>query len=241
MARGKSNRWKFPKYVFTGFLVIFLLLYIQYAYLALSPKIYGIDMDSFASKRSTYSTTLLASRGSIYDNEGNYLALNVSSYTVIAYLDSNRSKNSQEPLHVVDKSMTAKKLSTVLKMEESYILNLLNWDIIHGSKQVELGPGGRGITELKKEEIEELNLPGIDFIESQKRYYPNGDFASYVVGYAKMVDIDTNSDGVNDDKSIMGELGIESKYDEILKGKDGYIKYQRDRFGYKYQILMRKD
>ena len=28
-----------------------------------------------------------------------------------------------------------------------------------------------------------LNLPGIDFIASTKRYYPSGDFASYVVGY----------------------------------------------------------
>ena len=45
--------------------------------------------------------------------------------------------------------------------------------------QVELGPGGRGITELKKQEIEALELPGIDFIEDQKRYYPKGDFLSY--------------------------------------------------------------
>ena len=38
---------------------------------------------------------------------------------------------------------------------------------------------------IKTEKIEELNLPGIDFIKSVKRYYPNGDFASYIIGYAK--------------------------------------------------------
>ena len=38
---------------------------------------------------------------------------------------------------------------------------------------------------IKMEEIKNLNLPGIDFIASTKRYYPNGDFASYIVGYAK--------------------------------------------------------
>ena len=56
--------------------------------------------------------------------------------------------------------------------------------------QVELGPGGRGITELLKDQIEELDLPGIDFLSSTKRYYPNGDFLSYTLGYAK-----TNSEG----------------------------------------------
>ena len=39
--------------------------------------------------------------------------------------------------------------------------------------------------ELKKEEIEELNLPGIDFIAGSKRYYKKSKMASYIVGYAK--------------------------------------------------------
>lgn len=232
MTNSKNKKWKFPKVVFTVFLVIFLLLYLQYAYLSLSPSIYGINMDEFASKRSTFSTILTAKRGSIFDVAGNALALNVSSYTVIAYLDENRSVNSSVPLHVVDKEMTAKKLSDVLEMDESYILSLLNWDVTKGSKQVELGPGGRGITELKKSEIEELNLPGIGFIETQKRYYPNGDFASYVIGYAKTSTI-VDEEANEEIEAIIGELGIESKYNDLLKGKDGYIKYQRDRFGYK--------
>ena len=104
-------------------------------------------------------------------------------------------------------------------MSKDTLLSLLSKD----AYQVELGPGGRGITELKKEEIESLNLSGIDFIEDQKRYYPNGDFASYIIGYAKK----------QDDGSIVGELGIESKYEDILKGTDGSTKYQRDRYGYK--------
>ena len=232
MTGSKNKNWKFPKAVFTVFLVVFFVLYIQYAYLSLSPTIYGKNMDEFAAKRSTVSTTLSATRGSIFDISGNALALNVSSYTVIAYLDENRSKNSDIPLHVVDKELTAKKLSTILGMTEEYILELLNRDSTHGSKQVELGPGGRGITELKKEAIEELELPGIDFVESQKRYYPNGDFASYVIGYAKNSKITDEVTNI-EIESIVGELGIESKYNDLLKGKDGYIKYQRDRFGYK--------
>ena len=232
MTSGKNKRWKFPKTVFTIFLVVFFALYIQYAYLALSPSVYGINMDDFAAKRSTVSTILNANRGTIFDTTGNSLALNVSSYTVIAYLDENRSNNSNVPLHVADKEGTAKSLSSILGMTEEYILGLLNWDVTHGSKQVELGPGGRGITEITKEEIESLNLPGIDFIETQKRYYPNGDFASYIIGYAKTKTI-TDEETNEEVETIVGELGIESKYNDWLKGKDGYIKYQRDRFGYK--------
>ena len=52
-----------------------------------------------------------------------------------------------------------------------------------GLYQVELGPGGKGLTELQKEQIEKLKLPGIDFVSTSKRYYPNLDFASYTLCY----------------------------------------------------------
>lgn len=215
----KNTEWRFPKRIFPIFLFCFVILYIQYAYLALSPTIYGINMKEFAEQRNTVKTTLTAKRGTIYDKEGDILALNISSYTVIAYLDSSRTTNEKYPQHVVDKDTTAEKLSTVLGMSEEYIRNLLD----NEAYQVELGPGGRGITELEKEAIEDLNLPGIDFIESYKRYYPNGDFASYTIGYAKE----------DEEGNISGELGIEAKYDEMLKGTDGYLEYQQDKYGYK--------
>ena len=84
-------------------------------------------------------------------------------------------------------------------MSEEYILSLLN----KNAYQVELGPGGSGITELVKEQIEEVNLPGIDFKETFKRYYPNGDFASYVIGYARQYE-ENDSDGYTN-TSIVGE------------------------------------
>lgn len=217
--RNNKKNWGFPKKTFFIFLVFILILFLQYAYVSLFPSVYGINMNQFASNRYTVSSTLKARRGNIFDSSGNLLALNVSSYTVIAYLSESRTGTSEIPLHVVDKQKTAEALSPVLNMSVETLLNLLN----KNAYQVELGPGGRGITELKKEEIENLNLPGIDFIEDQKRYYPNGDFASYILGYAKK----------QDDGTILGELGVESKYEEQLKGTDGSTKYQQDRFGYK--------
>ena len=217
--RNRTKTWKFPKIVFAFFLVFIIILFAQYTYLALFPNIYGINMKEFAESRNMYKSTLYAQRGTMYDSDSNVLALNVTSYTVIAYLDENRTEYEDDPQHVVDIEATAKALSPLLDMSEEYLIELMSKDVY----QVELGPGGRGITELKKDEIEALNLPGISFIEDYKRYYPNGDFASYVIGYAKETD----------DGEIKGELGIEYKYDEELKGTNGYIEYQQDRYGYK--------
>lgn len=228
----KSTNWKFPKVVFLIFLVFIFVLFIQLTYLSLSPSIYGINMDEFALNRNTISGILPASRGNIYDSSGSILAQNVSSYTVIAYLDESRTSNSEIPLHVVDKENTAKKLSEILGKDEDDLLYLLKTFSEQGKYQVELA---HGITEMNKEVIENLNLPGIDFVENYKRFYPNGDFASYVIGYAKTNEnIEIDEDGYTKvTYEIEGELGIEAKYNDLLKGTDGYLSYQSDRFGYK--------
>ena len=187
-------------------------------------------MQEFASNRNTYSSLLHAQRGTIYDSQGDILAQDVSSYTVIAYLDESRTGSSKTLYHVADKQMTAEALAPLLNMEVDEILELLNRDVY----QVELGPGRRGITEILKKKIEELNLPGIDFIESYKRYYPNGDFASYIVGYAKKQNVDVTLDNTTKkEEMLVGELGIEVEYNELLQGQNGYISYQQDRYGYK--------
>lgn len=227
-----NKNWNFPRKCFLAFLVFIMLLYLQLCYLTISPTIYGKNMKEFAANRNMVKTTLTAQRGSIFDRDGKNLALNVSTYTVIAYLSESRTTNNKNPMHVVDKDITAEKLSPIINMTKEDILVLLNRD----AYQVELGPGGRGITELVKEEIEALELPGIDFIETVSRNYPNGDFASYIVGYAKRYE-EVVTDAFTGRKriryNIVGELGIESKYNKLLSGTDGYLEYQRDRNGYK--------
>lgn len=222
----RTNKWKSPMIAFCFFLVFIFALYLQYLYLSLSNNVYGINMQEFANNRNTYSSTLYAKRGTIYDVQGDILATDVSSYTVIAYLDESRTGSSSTLYHVQDKQKTAEALSPLLNMDVDTLLELLNKD----AYQVELGPGGRGISEVLKKQIEDLNLPGIDFIESYKRFYPNGDFASYLTGYAKKNEVMVNGKLEN---VMQGELGIEVKYDDILKGTNGYIAYQQDRYGYK--------
>ena len=178
----KIKKWNAPIICFIIFTLIIIILFIQFCYLSLSTNIYGKNMKEFASNRNTVSDILTAERGTIYDIEGNILAQNITSYTLIAYLDSSRTKDESDPKHVVDKEYTATKLASVLGEEKKdYILERLNKQ----SKQVEFGNVGKNLTELTKLAIEELDLPGISFTETIKRYYPNGNFASYIVGYAK--------------------------------------------------------
>lgn len=50
--------------------------------------------------------------------------------------------------------------------------------------QVEFGSAGRGISYEVMTKIKEEKLPGILFVNDLKRYYPNGVFASHLIGYA---------------------------------------------------------
>ena len=208
------------KFVLIGGFLLFCAIIARLLYLNLATEIDGINLKEFAKNRNTTKEVLYAARGSILDKNNEVLAETVDSYTVIAYLDSSRSKNSTKPKHVVDKAETAKKIAPLINMTEERVLELLSQN---GLYQVELGPGGRGLTELQKDAIEKLELPGIDFIASSKRYYPNLDFASYLLGY-------TVSD---EEGNASGEMGIESKYNDELNGVNGSITYQKDASGYR--------
>lgn len=214
-----NNAVKINKFLVIGIVLLFGLIIGKLIYVSASTNIDGINIKKFALSRTTGNKILYASRGSILDSSGEVLAENVNSYTVIAYLDPIRTTKENNPQHVVDIDKTVSELAPIINMDEGRLRNLLSRD----AYQVELGPEGRGISELVKEKIEKLKLPGIDFIKESKRYYPYGSFASYIIGYAKK----------NDDGEIVGEMGIESHYNDELTGENGYYKYQKDAYGYK--------
>ena len=220
----KNKTIKINPIILVVLILSFLVAVGQLIHIALFDKIDGMDIAEFAKNRNTTTKKLYASRGAIYDVNGEILAQSVNSYTVIAYLSESRTKNMNNPKHVVDKETTARKLSEVfeqngISMSNDHILNLLNWNVY----QVELGPGGRGITEYIKTEIEKLGLPGISFIQGTKRYYKNSTLAPYVVGYARE----------NDEGKIVGEMGIEQYFNDELEGVDGSSTYETDVYGYR--------
>jgi len=224
----KQNNIRISLFLVIFALVFFVLIIGRTVQLALSDEIDGINLQAFASSRTTKNEVLTAKRGTIYDKNGDVLAQNVSSYTLIAYLSESRTTDINNPKHVVDKEYTAEMLATVLDISEEQILNYLSKENVY---QTEFGSKGRGLTELTKDAILALGLPGIDFIETQKRYYPYGDFASYTLGYAKTV-VTENEEG-DSEEAIIGEMGIEKQFNNELSGEDGFTFYQKDRSGYK--------
>ena len=196
---------KISKFIILIVALLFMAIIAKLSYVVLSDKVDGINLQEKAASIATVKKTLYADRGSIFDVNGEELASTINSYTVIAYLNSNKT-------NVTDKEATAEALSPILNMTKEKLLELLSKNLY----QVELRPGGYGISEVVKAKIEKLELPGIDFIKnSKKRYYNKSTFASYIIGYAKTLD----------DGKISGELGIEGYYDDILSGTNGYTKY----------------
>lgn len=216
----KKENVKVSNIVLIITLFLFLIIIVRVSYIALSKKIDEIDIQSLASKRTTQEIILKANRGTIFDFSGEVLAQDVSSYTLIAYLDSKRTTDPKKPQHVVDKENTALVLSAILNMDKETVLSYLNKE---GVYQTEFGIKGKGLNEIEKDTILATNLPGLDFIETTKRYYPYGKFLSYLIGYAKS----------GEDGKIVGELGIEKYYNEKLTGIDGKTVYQKDLKGYK--------
>ena len=207
-----------PKIINVIILLLFCAIILKVLAIGFSKKVDGIDIKKFADNRNTQEDVLYAKRGTIYDKNGEVLAQTVNSYTLIAYLSEKRSENEKKPQHVVDKEYTAQVLSEHLNTDKESILKQLNKD----KYQVEFGSAGRNLSELKKTEIENLELPGIDFIVGTKRYYKMGAFASYIVGYAK-------TDELGNTK---GEMGIEESFNNKLEGTNGKKIYQKDLYGY---------
>ncbi len=217
--KSKNNKKLINVFIAVAFFCFVGIIY-RLSFLVTASKVDGVNIKEFANNRSVYSSSIKAKRGNIYDVLGNVLAENVSSYKLIAYIDPVRSKGEETPKHVVDKEKTAKCLAEVINMSYEDILEILKQD---GLYQVEFGTAGASLTTLQKEKIEKYNLPGIDFIEQEKRYYPNGNFASYTLGYAKK----------NESGEIVGEMGTESLLNDVLRGTDGHISYQQDVNGIK--------
>ena len=214
-----TNKLKISRMVYFIVFFLCLILSLSLAYRCLVDyKANGtVTISEFIKNRNIVEDVIMPKRGTIYDIKGNTLAEDVTSYTLIAYLDPSRS-DEEHIRHVVDKEQTAKELSKLIDTSYERIMEILN----KKAYQVEFGLGGKNLSQMEMEAIKNLNLPGIDFIKSTKRYYPYGDFASYLLGYTK------NKEASDGNTYMVGELGIEGYYNTELTGKSGYITYEKD-------------
>ena len=205
---------------------LFLLLYWRFVSIQATGVVKGHELEAEALARYETGYVLSADRGKILDRNENVIAEDTLSYRLVAVINESATENKNKPRHVVDKEETAKLLSQFIPMDEEKILARLTPKSGANTYQVEFGLAGRGISHEVKKKIEELKLPGIILYSDKKRYYPNGAFASHLIGFALR---ETDDKG---NSSVVGKMGLESIYNEQLTGKDGKLSYQRDARNY---------
>jgi cell division protein FtsI (penicillin-binding protein 3) len=195
-----------------GLGAVFTLLSGRVIYLAVTRHDYYAQKaaDNYHAKQS-----IPASRGSIQDAEGNFLARNEPYRNVI--LDGSLMMHPKAPGKVADL------LAGPLQMSRDEILGK-----IHPQRKYVV---------LKKKVSEELaltlekaaqkaGLGGITFEHGYERVYPAGQMLCHVVGFCGM--------NGNDPKgsSFRGVEGIERSMDSLLQGQDGWRHYEKDARGH---------
>lgn len=203
-----------------GFGLLFFTLVLRYSYIMLTGHSSGEDLIMKANEKYLVQSQEQPERGKIYDRNGKVLAEDVERYKVVAIVDKKASEGSEKPKHVTDKKETAKKLATVIDMSEEDIEKRLD---NKKAFQVEFGQKGSDLTYQEKEKIEKMNLPGVTLYPETERFYPNGNFASHLIGIAQK-DADTGE--------LNGAMGVEKIFDSYLSGQKGALSYIHDIWGY---------
>lgn len=179
----------------------------------------GVNVLEYKSGDYIAQQTISAPRGSIKDRSGEIIAQDQQTYTIYAVLNKNRTGIGGQPAYVTNPQDVAIALAPRLNMSEEEVLSYLTTAEEANAYQAEFGQKGKNISVAVKEEIEAIGLAGIEFTESSRRYYPNGKFASHLVGYAQYDETE---------KRIVGKMGAEAFLDEKLIGTDGKEIYEKD-------------
>ncbi|WP_082234264.1 penicillin-binding protein [Halobacillus massiliensis] len=217
-----SNTHKGAAILILGFSVIFLIIAGRFIYIQSTAEIQGVNLNEWAEEVRTSSYSLDAKRGNIYDKNGMLLAYDRPTYKIYAIVDPAYSRSEEDPDHVDDPAGTASALAPILDLERSEIEDRIVEAQEDGRFQVEFGNKGKELSQDVKDQIEEMDLNGINFTEEAKRYYPNGTFASHIIGFARP-----------EEGHITGVSGVEKQMEDYLREKKGQISYERDKYGSK--------
>lgn len=147
--------------------------------------------------------TLAAERGTIFDRDGNELALSVPQHTVWA-----------DPRVVADPAGYARQLAPLLAGEDE--------DVADEEEQLRSRLASedaafvyleRKVDDTTAGKVEALGLPGVRFVPESERHYPS-DLAASILG---MVGVDNQ-----------GLSGLELRYEDVLSGEPGELVVERD-------------
>ena len=172
----------------------------------------GQDLTAYHETGTKRSSITEARRGSIFDQQGNPIAMDTTSYSLFAVLRSDWGDTNL----VKDPDVTAKALAKHLGLDRDMILAQLTQNNVY---QVEFGNAGQHLSSETKKAIEAENLPGLVFVSETTRKYVNDVYASHLIGYATATA--KEEDQPLSAQVLEGKLGLEAAYNVSLSGQDG--------------------
>ncbi|MGM0500809.1 MAG: penicillin-binding transpeptidase domain-containing protein [Bacillota bacterium] len=181
------------------FAIIFILFIILALRLVWIQVINSAEYEHKALNQRVKEFIVNSERGIIYDNTGRKLAVSLPAKTVVALPDN-----------IIKPEKTASELAELLDSDYNTIYRRITSEAAAIFLQ-------RKISEELYQKIEAKNLKGITFTEESKRYYPEGNLASHIIGFTG---VDNN--GLN---------GLELSYNNHLSGKAGKMIIERDAEG----------
>jgi len=210
----KKSFWriKIVNYIFISIVAIVVIFLFRW-------QILEYDRYRVLANQRVKDSKLASLRGSILANDGSPLAYSVPVYDVYVYIPE---IEYAEELYRQTRDEFTAKVSSVMDIEEEYLRERLNSDIVYTNV-------GKKISVEKKEELEKLvtdknserKIEGLHFEASEKRFYPDDSLASHIIGF-----VGKNSLGEN-----VGRNGIEGYWNGDLAWKKGFIIEETDSFG----------
>ena len=152
-----------------------------------------------------------ANRGTIYDRNGDPLAISIASQSVYINPKLIRKEDQRENTEKrQDKDEVIQSLASILEIDASEIEEKVKKDVSFAYIK-------RRITDEQAEALKELKYTGVYFLEESRRSYPKGSLASHIIGFAGI-----DNQGLN---------GIELQYDNTLLGTSGKFLMEYDGVG----------
>ena len=174
------------------------------------------QMRRLALEQRLHTIPLSAERGGIFDRNGSDLAISVTRDTIYA-----------DPKFVSDPGMYAAKLAPVVGVSETELYQqLLDGARRNGRYVVIAKTVDDRVSSRAKKIVERDNLAGVGFVPESKRVYPSDRLAAPLIGT-----VGTDQYGLS---------GLESQYDDMLKGRAGTITVEVDQDGHEIPRTVRK-
>lgn len=173
---------------------IFIALFCRLFYLQVFDAKF---LQTKAESQWTRDLPINAERGTICDRNGAVLAVSYTTYDI--YVRHSNVKSEIDVANLLSKKLDLDYDKVLAKVSNAKVSESLI------KMQVESAVA---------KELKNSGVAGIYYSENTKRYYPNGDLLTQVLGY-------TTIDNV-------GQGGLELYYNKFLKGIDGYSEVQSD-------------